>query len=323
MTFALLYFSSILVKNLICSHTYLVTPLNLVHANSGLICRICNPQSSLETEFKTFIDRIYSGTKIQHARILNNKEIDLYLPELSIGFELNGLYFHQEDKLGTNYHKNKTDIAKALNIRLIQINEDEWINKKEIVKSRIYSLFNRNYSIPARKTLLRTISFPEAFLNENHIQGAGSITPINYGLFYQNELVAVMTFKKPRFSNEQFELIRYCSLLGTNVIGGASKLFKKFISEHNPQSIITYSDRRWNTGLLYTKLGFEYSHTSEPNYRYYKRLESLSRYQCQKHLLKDKFPEYYDPALSEKEIMQLAGYIKVTDAGNDVYKCKL
>lgn len=311
------------VKNTLCNHEYSVIPLNLVHNNSGLVCRICNPQSLLEVEVLSFLQKIYTGKIIQHARILLGKEIDIFLPDSNIGFELNGIYFHQEDKLGTYYHQNKTNTANSLGIRLIQINEDEWINKQNIVKSRIASIFGHNLSIPARKTILKPILFPEAFLNENHIQGAGSITPINYGLFYYDELVAVMTFKKPRFSNEDFELVRYCSLTGTTVIGGASKLFKYFITQYKPTSLVTYSDRRWNTGNLYKVLGFTLSHISEPNYRYYKRLDSLSRYQCQKHLLKDRFPEYYQPHLSEKEIMQLAGYIKVTDAGNDVYKCKL
>lgn len=63
------------------------------------------------------------------------------------------------------------------------------------------------------------------FLNENHIQGmVGS--SVNIGLYYNNELVSLMTFGKKRLAlgnkksnNDEYELIRFCNKLNTSVVG--------------------------------------------------------------------------------------------------------
>jgi hypothetical protein len=152
------------------------------------------------------------------------------------------------------------------------------------------------------------------FLDQNHIQGAGQPTSTNFALLIDDEIVAVMTFGKPRFSSEDWELIRYCTKLGTTVVGGASKLFK-----HRPEGTgISYAARDYSTGDLYKKLGFSLSHYTEPGYAYYKKLEKISRYKAQKHKLEALLP-LYDPKLSESDNMQLNGYYKVYDSGNMVF----
>ncbi|MBR4316253.1 MAG: hypothetical protein IKP65_04695 [Alphaproteobacteria bacterium] len=81
---------------------------------------------------------------------------------------------------------------------------------------------------------------------------------IKLGLFHENELVSVMTFGKPRFNkNYQYELIRFASKLGYQIIGGASKLLTCFINQYHPESIISYADRRYSNGELYEAIGFE------------------------------------------------------------------
>ena len=207
-----------------------------------------------------------------------------------------------------------------MGFRLIHINEDEWQTKQAIVKSRIESLLGASLVIGARKCSVRKINFPGEFLEANHIQGAGAPTNYNYGLFLQDELVAVMTFGKPRFSTLcEYELIRYCSLTGVTIAGGASKLLKAFIQDYPNRSILSYSDKRWSVGNLYKSLGFQLDHTSSPGYAYYKNSIKLSRFQCQKHKLEALFPEYYDPALTEGQIMELAGYSRMYDCGTDVW----
>lgn len=111
------------------------------------------------------------------------------------------------------------------------------------------------------------------FLIQNHIQGfVGSKYKI--GLFYNNELVSLMTFGNLRKSlgqnkkEDHFELLRFCNKLNTSVVGGASKLLKYFIKEFKPKKIISYSDLSRSDGNLYKTLGFEYSGLSEPNYYY-------------------------------------------------------
>jgi hypothetical protein len=60
-------------------------------------------------------------------------EIDI-LPELKLGFEFNGLYWHSNKFKEKNYHLNKTDWFKKIYASYIW--EDDWI-LREIVESQI------------------------------------------------------------------------------------------------------------------------------------------------------------------------------------------
>lgn len=302
-------------------HTWSTLAGNLLYYGCGSNCEICNPSYSKgEEDLIKFIQSIYSGWIELHDRtILKPLELDIVLPDLGIAFEYNGMYWHSDKFKDKNYHNNKTKEVCSFGYQLIHINEDEWLNRQDIVKSRIRNLIKGSDKIYARKCTVREISFPKNFLIENHLQGAGVPSSTNLGLYLNEELVAVMTFSTPKFSKEYtFELVRFCSLLDITVVGGASKLLSYFLSNYKG-SIVSYSDRRWSTGRLYQQLGFTYSHTSSPNYMYHKGYESLSRYQCQKHLLKDRFPITYKDCLSESEIMLLEGYSRVYDCGNDVW----
>lgn len=139
----------------------------------------------------------------------------------------------------------------------------------------------------------------------------------NYGLYYNDELVSVMTFGKSRFSNNEFELLRFCSKLYTNVIGGASKLFKYFLKDH-PEitNIVSYADRRWSIGNLYEKLGFNKRTITKPSYFYVKDGHRLSRLNFQKHKL---IAEGFDPNKTEHEIMLERKIYRIYDCGTIKY----
>ena len=280
-------------------------------------------QSYKEKEVFDFVKSIYDGEVIPNAHdVIYRKELDIYLPDKHLAIEFNGLYWHSEQKgKGENYHIDKTNACKEKGIRLIHIFEDEWNQKQEIVKDRIRSILGIGQTrIFARKCDARKIDSKTAneFLEANHLQGADN-SPIRYGLYYNDELVSVMTFGKPRFNkNYDWELVRFASRNGCNVVGGASKLLNYFRREHSG-SIVSYADRRYSDGNLYEKLGFTQAGISQPNYCYLKGDERLSRYQCQKHRLAKILGDGFDPNLSEYENMALNGWTKVYDCGNFVY----
>ncbi|MBQ3422129.1 MAG: hypothetical protein IJH34_10775, partial [Romboutsia sp.] len=64
-------------------------------------------------------------------------------------------------------------------------------------------------------------------------------------------------------------------------------------------------------------LGFSLDHESKPGYVWANRHKILTRYQCQRHKLIEKFPQYKD--LSETEIMTCLGWYKISDCGNKVW----
>lgn len=252
--------------------------------------------------------------------ILHPYEIDLYNESLRFGIEFNGSYWHSDIQKSNNYHQEKTLLAESNGIFLYHIFEYEWLDTRirPIILSQINNILTENTRVWGRHCKIQEIDYTKCsdFLLENHIQGKDN-SPIRYGLFYHDELVSVMTFCKPRFNKKyEWELSRFCCKLNTSVVGGASRLFKHFIRQHNPSSIISYSNIAKTRGNLYQTLGFILNAISSPNYVWIKQNEVLSRYACQKHkLIKD----YSDFGSTEVEIMTNRGYNRIYDCGNKVW----
>lgn len=316
-------------KCLKCSNIFTST---LLGSGKIPICRKCFPllkNSKLEEFFKEFLN----NNKIKHLdnnrKILEGQEIDILINN-TLGIEVNGNYFHSEmaGEKDKYYHINKSNLAYNKGIKLIHIFEDEFLYKKDIVISRLSNLLKLNTNkIYARKCTIREILKNESndFLEKNHLQGS-SIDSIRLGLYYNNNLVSVITFGSLRKSmgsiskSNHFELLRFSNLLNTNVIGSFSKLLNYFIKTYNPDKIITYADIRWS-GLdtinnVYVKNGFTYIKNTPPNYWYLKFNEYNNRYHrfnFRKDIL---IKEGFDQKLTEFEIMRLKGYDKIWDCGN-------
>ena len=286
-------------------------------------CPYCFPhnKSKTETEVYDFIKSIYTENIIQHDRkIIAPYELDIVIPDKKITIEFNGTYWHST-QFGVNntYHLMKTELCESKGYRLIHIFEWEWITKQEIVKEKLKAILGvYDEKVYARKCIIKEIDVKEKneFLNKYHIQGEDK-SKTKLGLFYNNKLVAVMTFGSSRFNkNYNWELIRYAT--SKHVIGGAGKLLSYF-RKHYPGSIITYADRRFSNGNMYKKLGFKLNNISQPNYWWVKNNTILSRYQTQKHKLKNILKENFDPNKSEFLNMSSNGYYQLFDCGNLIY----
>ena len=285
-------------------------------------------ESSIEKEVFGFLSSIYSGEIIRNTKkVISPLELDIYIPEKNIAIEVNGIYWHSQisGNKNNNYHLEKTKKCEEKGIQLFHIFDNEWSNNKDVWKSVLEnSLGIAHKKIGARETKIKSIDFKTTteFCSKNHLQGK-SLSSINLGMFYKDELVAVMTFSKARFSDAEYELQRFCSKVGFVIYGAASKLLKYFRNEYKGR-IISYANRRWSTGNLYKKLGFDFIHDSEPNYFYFKNygcsskfvLESRNKYQ--KHKLIN-ILEKYNNKLSEWDNMTLNGYDRIFDSGNKVY----
>ena len=272
--------------------------------------------SAEEQHLRTYISNI---TKVlsNSRKIIPPYELDIYLPEYDLAIEIDGVYWHSElqgkDK---DYHLNKTLLCASKNIQLLHIFSSDNLF---IWKCFIENLLGQSQTLYARNTIINLISSTEAkeFCEKNHLQG-GIGSKYNYGLSYEGVLVSVMTFSKARFSKADYELLRFCTLRGYRVIGGAGKLLKRFKREHHG-SIISYANMRWSYGKLYDALGFKLLHMSKPNYFYTKDYSKLySRNKFQKHKL-SKLLSLFDPDSTEIENMKLNGYDRIWDCGNLVY----
>jgi len=237
------------------------------------------------------------------------------------------------------------------NIQLLHINENEWNEKKDIIKSMIKSKIGIiEQKLNARSCIIKELNQKETnlFLDENHIQGKAN-SKINICLFFKDKLISIMTFSKKRYlgkndknkkNNKEYELIRFANLKNCIVRGAASKLFKFFIRNYTSpgDKVITYADKRYSNGKLYNTLGFNYIHTSKPNYKYIKKSKSYNRQKFQKKKIKEFFNIFkdnkinsvnygliikYDETLTEYENMLMNGYDKIFDSGQMkfVFQC--
>ena len=298
----------------------------------GIACPKCYPRmitgiSKEERLLLDFIKTLYSGKiEVNTKQIITPYELDIYIPEKKIAIEYDGLYWHRAEQSEDKFRQlNKTEMCEKLGIHLIHIFENEWLFKTDIVKNRLANLFGcYEKTIYARNCEVKEINYHDAstFTSLYHIQSFVS-AKINLGLFYNNELVAVMTFTNPRFSKKyEYELLRFCVKGRYHIIGAAGKLLKCFERTYKPKSLISYADRKWtmnNSNSVYSSIGMYFDHISKPDYKYFNASRKLeSRLKYQKHKLKDLLKNF-DPNKTEYENMRDNGYFRIFDCGNLVF----
>lgn len=175
---------------------------------------------------------------------------------------------------------------------MIHIWEDDWLYKNDIIKSILLNVIGKSRRIYARKCEVREVSSKESslFLKTNHLQGKVN-SSIKLGLYHEGELVSLMTFGSLRRSlghksnNGYYELLRFCNKLNTTVVGGASRLFKRFLEQYNPISVISYANRDWSNGNLYKQLGFKFDGYTKPGYHWIVNGLRENRYKYRKDIL--------------------------------------
>lgn len=280
---------------------------------SDLFAKSAN--SKFETEVVDFV-KSHGITVIQNTKlIIPPKEIDIYLPELNLAIECNGLYWHSEVSANRdkNYHYNKFEQCRKAGITLITIFDDEWQNNKEKIKKRLLHQMHKSDSLQifARKCTVKECTAKEVkdFVDENHLQGSVAAS-INLALVYDTKIVAVMTFSHSRFTKKfHYEILRFCT--SCHVPGAASKLFAFFKNKYQPASVVSYSDNRWGSGKLYTVMGLVKTNETV-GYFYTDYRQRFNRIKFQKHKL---VKAGADENLTEWEIMKQYGYDRVWDCG--------
>jgi hypothetical protein len=294
------------------------------HKRNYEVCTICNPlgnrnRSNYEKEICGFLDEKSIKYKTNDKVGSNKVEIDILLIDYSIGIEIDGVYWHNELFKDSNFHLKKTEYCKENNIELIHIFEDEWVYKKEIVKSIILNRIGEtNNKFYARNCEIKEVSSNESklFLENNHIQGNVN-SKIRIGLYQKGNLISLMTFSKGRIlmggKDTEWELNRFCNLIGIRVVGGASKLLKFFIEKYKPNKIVSYSDIRIFGGEMYKSLGFEFVSKSKPNYWYVINGMRHHRFNFRKSVLVKKG---HNSTKTEKEIMFELKHYRIYDCGN-------
>jgi len=278
-------------------------------------------------EIVQFINSVVQTKVVLNNRsILGNKELDIFLPELNVAIEYNGVFYHtfqpqqstESSRKGRNYHLNKTTDCETRGIRLIHIFSDDWTYRKEIWKSILTSVLNGPVGVSYARKL--TIAIPsktekKIFLNENHLQGNDK-SQIYYGLYDNNEMVCLMTFCRSRYNKHyMWELSRFCVCKYHRCVGGFSKLLKHFQRNYEG-SIISYADYSRSQGNVYLKNGFKLIKRNRPSYSYIntsKNGKRMHRSNFTKARLK------IGAEVTETKYMYDQGYRQIFDCGTLVF----
>lgn len=296
------------------------------------VAATANYVSQGEKDIAKFLNALNIPFVQSNRSVLKNLELDFYIASHNLAIEFNGLYWHSEEAgKSPKYHYEKWLAAKNQGVQLLQIWEDDWLSRKEIVlraiahklgKSSEFNTLYPEYGTPAkiyaRKTSIQHINTRQAkdFFEKHHIQGFAS------GSYYlaladsDDKVRAVLTLRKEQ--QDVLNIIRYATA-GT-VAGGFTKLLKYAERTYQPSSFITFADHTISDGKLYENNGFVQDKELPPDYMYviknkrqHKFGYRLKRFQTDPNLK-------WEKGLSESQLAKLNKISRVWDAGKTRYK---
>lgn len=249
-----------------CEHSFEIDSHNFYQRirYKTIICTICNPidklNSGKEIEFIKFITDNYSGETIKNSRVLNGKEIDIFLPELKIGFEFNGLYWHSDEFKNDNYHENKINLAKSMGVNLFHIYEDDWYYKKNIIKNDILRLLNPKEKIEKINILESDEELSYLYISNNDLYDYEK-SNLNICVSNQNnEIVSMMSLLKK--GKDIYEIIR---LTGDDYF---DEIFNFFLNKYKPKTIFGNVNKDWNLYNFYERNNFIIESETEPSFQF-------------------------------------------------------
>lgn len=235
------------------------------HMN-GIGCIKCSPPSQEEVNVKNFLSEFVEVEHNNRTTLKKGAELDILIPTLNLAVEYNGVYFHSDKFLKEDYHLNKTTQCQEKEIKLIHIFEDEWLYKKEVVKSKLLELIGKSPNIISAKDCeikILTIKQSNEFLKNNDLTEDDKFE-WGLGLHYKGELVQLLTLRN--LWNNSWEILRFCNKLNTNVLLGNTTLLKYFENNYYWNQITTEVDLRWDDGTFYKSMDFKLENQTKPNY---------------------------------------------------------
>jgi hypothetical protein len=236
-----------------------------------------------------------------------------YKPDFKISDDIylnaDGLYWHSEEKVPSDYHFMMRQKYEEVGLRIFQFRADEIFFKMPIVKSMVNNALNKSeVKIGARKTILKEVDsgLAKEFLDKNHIKGYK--TAKHLGLFYKDELISIMSYKTQQ--NSYVKIERFCSKVNSNIIGGFSKLIKEIKVLTKSLPIHYWVDLRYGTGKFLLNHEFVLDREAQgwewTDYKF-----TYNRLKCRANM--------DDRKLSEKDHAKELGLHKIWDAGQRLY----
>lgn len=286
--------------------------------------------SQAEQELSAFVVSLLGSENvvINSYSIITPHELDIYIPLQNIAIEFNGTYWHSELAPGKSSknkmrHYNKWLKCKNKGIQLITIWEDDWKDKKDLIKSMLSHKLkvSDDRKIAARKTVIFNADANEArqLYEHNHIQSHVDGFHIGLKSKTTNDIIAMSTWKRLNSTGE-IRLERFAT--SCIVPGGFSKLLKHAIElfkEDGFHKIITFADHEVSDGKLYENNGFIVDRELTPDYKYLYRQRRHHKFGFRLKRFRNDPNLTYKEGLTEKDLAGLNGIGRVWDCGKTKY----
>lgn len=276
--------------------------------------------SKINKEFSDILTSLNINNDLEFS--IGHKSYDIKVDNTLI--EIDPTFTHNtslpafsNEHISIDYHLNKTKLANENGFNCIHV--FDWDDKDKII-----NMFLPKSILYARQCEVKEISLKEAndFLNLYHLQNGLMKQDICLGLFYNDNLVEVMTFGKPRYNkNYDYELLRLCTHKDYKVTGGTKKLFKYFLDNYKPNSIISYCDKSKFSGEVYTRLGFTLKGEAKPSRHWYniKEKKHITDNLLRQRGFDQLFGTNYGKGTSNDELMLEHNFVEVYDCGQSTY----
>lgn len=283
----------------------------------------CRDASKAISKINLHFEELLDKNNIIHLKEfrIKNLSYDFKLNN-NIVIEIDPTSYHninwnpKREPMKLDYHLNKSLLAEENGYFCIHIFDwDDWDKIINLIKDDKEIIY-------ARKCEIKEVSKEDCaeFLNKYHLQGNCKGQDIRLGLYFNNELLEIMTFGKPRYNkNCQYELLRLCS--NAKIIGGSEKLFKYFVNNYNPSSIVSYCDKSKFKGDVYQRLGFELKDKGSPRCHWFNIAtgEHITDNLLRQRGFDQLFNANYGKGTSNEKLMLQHGFVQVYDCGQATY----
>lgn len=229
-----------------------LTDLVMVHRSSS------TGEDELYELMSTYADDIIRNDRV----LLDGHELDLYCPSLNLAVEFNGEYWHSVDRVGSSYHRTKSDRCAKAGVRLIHIFEWEWRDSREACESIIVNAMHASDKVGARECAIVVPSKSEV---ARFMEANTTYMPERYdralALMLDDDMVAVMTVRE---SFGVMEVTDYAVLNGMSITGGMSRLLMHLIETSGCDKVVARCDIAKFTGASFKDMGFTMSGRTNP-----------------------------------------------------------
>lgn len=288
--------------------------------------------SILEQEVAAYVKSILPKDveiKENDRKLISPKELDIYIPELSVAVEFNGLYWHSEaNGKSKKYHYNKWKQCKSKNVQLITVWEDDWLYRQEHIKSQLSTLLrtpDKNLSTHASKLSTKEVDESKAkeFYNSSYLKEFSSDS--NYCALVDSKkdsICALLTWKQV---DEKVVIIEdYCEK--DSVVNGLEKLVHRMlkrINNKNVENVIAHIDNSSVYRASFEKIGFMQVQSVKHNFSYVVKRERVHESHMSAAFFEDNQELVCDSDLTLEELKIKNGITKLWDCGKISYVLNL